>query len=472
VEDGIPAVFSPPPHEYCLVPATEWPQRYTRLLEATTRREPGAPGTSEEVARRWVGGGGFRVDRTDSKPVPPALTVREPWQGGTVRFDSRFDVDDVLERARLWLTRKGSPFGDFLDQRLRGYLSPVQNGRPVADLQQRINRFKDGLQDTLQSATPLVYIDSAVFGRVHPRSGWRSREMTTLVAEDLPLPPGSEARQAAEDVLRATVPPHRPVEEFFSDGTVDVEGVLYVSRLAGAVHPATVTSLTAPIAQRWAAARSAGAIGGFWQNRRARPLAEFCPVSPAVLDQMIRGWFTGRLLGIIPDPTAQQGFQIGYERYGEIKRARFPWPLLRGGPELIDRSLRREWLPGLLETLVISFVLVAAETDSVDAYDELWKLGGSSALRGWIVEGKSVAALTTPQVNGSTAQERKDHVLDALVQMREPYHHELTSTAVVDDPAQFFRIPYGFELYPRLLSALDSLEAGISAVSTGGEEFG
>jgi hypothetical protein len=56
--------------------------------------------------------------------------------------------------------------------------------------------------------------------------------------------------------------------------------------------------------------------------------------------------------------------------------------------------------------------------------------------------------------------------------MREPYHHELTSTAVVDDPAQFFRIPYGFELYPRLLSALDSLEAGISAVSTGGEEFG
>ena len=145
--------------------------------------------------------------------------------------------------------------------------------------------------------------------------------MTTLVAEALPLTDGPARERSPRTSCGPTCRPIDRISEFFGDGTTDVEGVLYVSRLAGAVHPATITSLTAPIAQRWGTVRSTGSVAGFWQNRRARILPEFCPVTPAVLDEMIRGWFVGRLTGVLGSPDRAEGFQIGFVEHGVTKRA-------------------------------------------------------------------------------------------------------------------------------------------------------
>ena len=473
-DQGVPDQFAPPPLEFCLVQATEWPRLHERSCwDATTKEDP-VPGNSAEVARRLVGGGGFTTLRDGHKDVVgAALMLTEPWTGGPVRFESRFTVDDVAERARLWLSRPGSVFGDFLDQRLAGYLSGLANGKPVPDLPTASTGSRTACRRPCAAPPRSSTSTQAVFRRVHPRSAMSGATMTTLIAEQLPLPAGP-ARDIAEQVLRTYLPTDRPLGEYFGDGTGDVEGVLYVRRLAGAVHPATVTSLTAPIAQGWGAVRSSGSVAGFWNNRRARLLDEFCPVSPPVLDRMIQGWFVGRLTGVIAAPEPHTGFEIGYEENGRVKRARFPWPLLCPMPEdMTDPSRRREWLPALLETLIVSFVLVASDPEIVDGYDRMWKLGGSSALRQWITEGRVDGAIVTPQVKGMSAEERKEHLLDALEQLRRPYELEASAKVVLDlDPDNFARIPYGFELYPRFAAALDTLEAGISTVSTGVGELG
>ena len=104
-------------------------------------------------------------------------------------------------------------------------------------------------------------------------------------------------------------------------------------------------------------------------RRRARTLQEFVPVHPDVLSSMIRGWITGRMLGLIPDPSHEEGFSIRTEE-GE---ARFPWPLVQGHG--LPSSGKVSWLPALLESIPLAFALYSTEPNIIDAYDEMYLLG-------------------------------------------------------------------------------------------------
>ena len=120
-----------------LVDPATWPHRYERLLLQTTQREAQPSGGAAEVARRIVGGGGFSVSE-DGRDVarcrPPSGS---PSRGPAAPCASRPPSVSTTSsgRARLWLYRPGTAFGDFLDQGLASYVSGLENGRPVADLQ-------------------------------------------------------------------------------------------------------------------------------------------------------------------------------------------------------------------------------------------------------------------------------------------------------------------------------------------------
>ena len=310
-----------PPLEYCLVDPATWPHRYERLLLQTTQREAQpAAGRPRSPAGSSVAEGSRSARMVTTCLVPSAIRLAEPWTGGPVRFEVAFDVDDVVGRARLWLYRPGTAFGDFLDQGLASYVSGLKEwkaGCGSAGAARSVPGRTAARPAELESAGA-DRSGGLPEGASGLRDGRRHDDHTRGGGAAVDRRP---VRAIAEDVLRAQLPANRPLSEFFGDGTTDVEGVLYVTRLAGAVHPATITSLTAPIAEGWGTIRWTGSVAGFWQNRRARILPEFCPVTPAVLDEMIRGWFVGRLTGVLGSPDRAEGFQIGFVEHGVTKRA-------------------------------------------------------------------------------------------------------------------------------------------------------
>lgn len=473
VDDGVPALFAPPPLETCLVAPSTWPGLFDKLLRETAADEEGIRASAEETVRRIVGGGGFSFER-DGQPVtiPPALDVEQDWSGGPLQLQVALSVSDIEERARVWLNRRGTVFGDFLGQKLGAYLSPMgPGGAPVPDYQDRLDRFRDGLQRTIDSATPLVDIDQVIFQRVHPNSALGSGK-TKLIAEPLPLTSGP-AYEIAKRVFE-TQPGVAPdqLTEFFTDSSADREAVLYVSSLPGAVHPAAVTSLTRPIQSSWNGVRnSSTSVGLFWQNRRARRLDEFVPVAPSVLDQMISGWFVGRLLGRISNPDPEVGFQIAYQHAAGPKIARFPWPLLASGAfNVASPNAKHKWLPAILESLGLAYSLLATEPDILEGYDQLFKLGDGDALEAWVVTGDAGPAApgVRCQLSGASLAERKTTAENGLRTLSKECFQRLSQQRVVADPAEFFAIPYGFELWERYPSAFAYLEKRLAGL----EEIG
>lgn len=473
VSDGVPTMFAPPPLETCLVDPGTWPDLYSRLLRETAADESGARGTADEVVRRIVGGGGFSFER-DGQPVtvPPALDLEEDWSGGPIRLKVALSMDDIEERSRVWLMRRGTIFGDFLRQKLGSYLSPVgPGGVPVADFQSRLDRFRDGLQRTLDAATPLVDIDPAILQKIHPTSVMQNGRLTKLIPEPLPFRSGP-AYDAAYRIFEARIGgDEERLKNFFTDASEDHEGVLYVSRLLGAVHPAAITSLTRPIQASWNNVRNnSSSVGLFWQNRRARRLDEFVPVAPSVLDQMIAGWFVGRLLGRISDPNPETGFSIGYPGDIAPKVAGFPWPLLSSGSMSISSPAHRnQWLPALLESIGLGYMLLATEPDILEGYDQMYLLGNGAALEHWVVTGDPgpSAPGARCQLSGTTLEERKTVAEEGLKKMGEDFARAINAQRVVADPNEFFTIPYGFELWERYQAAFNKLEkrlAGLDSV--------
>ena len=376
---GIPRQLVPPPLEFCLVESEKWPDLYVDLVSASASHDQ-EEGGWETILRTMVGAGGFTINRDGvEERVETAIEVKkgEHWSpraaggdGMSVKFEKHYEVEDVVVRAREWITRQGTAMGDFLDQGLMEYLNDTHaDGNAVIDHQQRLNRFEQQLEKTLKASSPLVSIADGAALKVHPANA-ADVVSFSRVMEQLPLGSGHPAYSVASTVIEQTVfgagAPAGAIDPYFGTERRGVESATCVSYLDSAVHPAAISSLMGPIVQAW---NSSGDKGAFWMRRRARTLQEFVPVHPHVLRSMIRGWATGRMLGLVPDGTPEQGFSIKTEQ-GE---ARFPWPTVRG--QIPTASGKVSWLPALLESIPLAFARYSTEPTILDAYDEIYLLG-------------------------------------------------------------------------------------------------
>ena len=383
---GVPPQLVPPPLEFCLVESDEWQDLYVDLVSASSSSDR-EEGGWETILRTMVGAGGFTVNRDGVEhKVETAIELKkgEHWSpranggdGLSVKFDKHYDVEDVVIRAREWITRQGTAMGDFLDQGLMEYLNDTHaDGNAVRDHQQRLNRFEQALNKALKASSPLVNIADQAALKVHPTNHAQATSYSRVM-EPLPLGTNHPARSLAEKVIEQTVfgsgAPAGAVDEYFGTERRGIESATCVSFLDSAVHPAAITSLMGPIAQAWAS--SSGDKANFWMRRRARNLEEFVPVHPEVLRSMARGWVTGRMLGLVPDPTHDQGFTVETDR----GQAAFPWPTIRGRiPTSPSDGI--SWLPALLESIPLGFARYSTDSTVLDAYDELYLLGQSDRL--------------------------------------------------------------------------------------------
>jgi len=385
--DSVPKSFRPSPLEFCLIDPVTWPDLYQKHLAATVQSEqPGYGLTPEDFVRGELGKSALMLDVSWVETSP-------------ARFKTSLRPRDFLERARTWIHRRNYPFGDFLHQSLRTYLADTDAlQQPIPDRIERRMKFYEQLRKAIDRAKPLVHVDGRVFFDVHPgateeRSGYVESGTVPikLEAEKIPLERSEDEdspyQQARRILLGTPGVLASAVDGYFDSARVDAEGILFVYRLSGAIHPAAISSLSAPIAAAWADGfpdtaaddTSPGLI-----DRRARRLREFVALRPSAVDAMCRGWLIGRALGFVN--FDDRGITVSH--FGDdivSPPGRFIWPLL--GDYRINKDYGRLnhpsetapgkilWFGGILESTALAHMLFATDNSATDGHEALFMLG-------------------------------------------------------------------------------------------------
>jgi hypothetical protein len=409
-----PQELEPPRSEYTVIEKEDFADTFEALLRATYT------GQSDIQARNDVRAdiaGGLSVRRALA-PLPrnsqeagqlgrvTLIGVDQDWLpgyelvGGSVaprraQFRARCHSEQVLERSDRWLMRPDYPFEQLLSVDLRSYTqSPEGDRDDTPEYVERQNRVIAKLEAAIGAAAPLIRLNDGLVTQFHKKLTFKT-DVSMIPFRGHPL----------EDRIRTS-----RVYELFKDRNDKFEDLLtndaelpyidIISQLSAPVSPIVIDSLMSPIGEAWSRARSSTGGQGemlFWELRRTRPLREFIPVPQRHLRCMIRGWFTGRILGLID--TSQMPYRIVDDLLGvNARMVQFPQRFLTS-----TTPNTRDQLPFALESMPLAMVEAnrSSSTSALEPYTALRDLGMTDpngtdilayprlhpALRGWIETG-------------------------------------------------------------------------------------
>jgi len=376
----------PPASEYTLIESDEFNEQFLSLLSQSVGDvDPLERETHRTLARTDVISGAFlrkleAEAKENEKVVRPlqAIIVSQPWvpSVGVLRdtnraranivVDLKFHPEDMAKRADVWLHREGTAFKNMLTATLRTYTSGsavfagnIHVSEP--EYAERRTRFLGKLRAAIEASAPLVQLDMALHTAVHEVRGFK-RQFSKFPFNGHPL------QNAVTDVIRPLIQagaqddgnPAQINSYFVNDASI--ESIQIISTLRGAHHPILFKSLLQPIAQRW---NQENALpqkrAAFWTKRRARLAGEAIPAPQEHIVCMIRGWFTGRMLGLIDVPRNGQVRPISIAQPWSLDSApaRFPDPLLTTPTNAGDE------LFAVLEALGLAFVNVGVANSTI-----------------------------------------------------------------------------------------------------------
>lgn len=421
-----------------------FPGLFDELLAATLGVALGAPAERWRSLRHAVVTGDYLeeatpTDRRLAGRVRPLFEVVDQWQpseaillGGEpdrpARFRLHIERDELVDRARAWLTREGTDYNDFLSLGLRSYLQEPDKKVPASVSRDRERAFQSALEAAFEAAEPLVHIDPVLLSEVHDRT------LTThAVPGEIPLK-NHRLEKWVNEFLDSKLADR-------TDGTHDnvtqndrVKRISIYSMLEGALHPAVFRSLIDPIADGYAAASRLGKLRDFWKWRRSRPLAQSIPLPNPMARALVRGWFIARFLGLL---------SVNREDVGTVVRLEKG----RGGPVVESPPLvstpgesRPRQLGAFLETmaLAIPFSADAGKPDEMlgiyDALIELGRIPGttgaevgefrelSPVLEEWVVSGTAYGLEAgVPQIEFEEPGKRATALAELVTRLDEDY---------------------------------------------------
>lgn len=466
----VPSAYRPAPTEKVLLNPSEWDSTYRGLLAEVAG--------SVEAARDEIAAGGFGYGPAiDRKQAESMLVIdhKERWwdqKASPVKVTLNLQPGQVRKRASQWLTNENTSVGRFLGMGLKEYLDEPGAERPA-----RMKAFEEAFTAAFSLAQPLISIPESLMSRVHPTHSSRA---CNFICEPVPFPPSmTEGRAIVEKVLYGHNPP--PGGWFKASNVAGVEKILMTSVLENAVQPAAVMSLSEPVYRAWdkvvsqpAHTRTA-AIQGFWSNNRARLLSEAIPLTVSAQRSIVRGWFVGRLLGLVTDPTETEPCRVCFREDGADFAAKLPWPLLHHGKtgDLHKRTHTTKLLPALLEHMALSMLTLGHKPDALDGYEMLYRLGNNmgEVVADWVLDGSlPVSNGQKPQVEGHDAESRRDALQSAVTTLSERYETAIQKEIYPSSWSKFVDIPFGIELYPLFAECL--AEIGAAAVVDIEDSFG
>ena len=378
-----PKSLEPPAGEFTLIAAESYPQHFASLMAETF---PDLPVQQQRGRVRDAGIDGRFVASepgvSDSKYNSlRCLSVQHDWWPQTkwmdpMRTASRLQVKaqtgigDLRRRSARWLHRGGTPFAKFLDLTLRSYLGSealFADGLSHQDAEANTARFLTQLSGAIKASAPLIDIDPALLGMVHQGRGGASHRR---FFSEMPLQGHAAEAEVRQVLVGQGVDEQDLADILGNDGSLTY---IDITSTLNAPHSLLVMkSLLEPIANAWAKASGlAQARFSFWRHRRGQPLDKFVPVPQSMLLCMIRGWFTGVLLGHIDIGDGSRAVRIRAKKPDPVE---FPFPFLTDGSDKFAR------LGQVLEALALANMRigVTGSLDPLEPYKALRDLGKSA----------------------------------------------------------------------------------------------
>ncbi len=441
----VPRDMEPPPSELPLIQPDDYNGLFVEMLaDSVTEELKGA--VRQEVRSKVISGDFLRRQYEDgvlhdSDGLLCVAIDHEWWPGPSAtqgRLESptdlgvkvNVDLGRLEARARAWLHLTGSVFGDFLSTSLRSYLgssSLMDSGRTSQrEYDRRIKRFFAQWDAAMEVAKPLINLDAGLMPTVHPDNDLEPRRsFSQLPFSGHPVEADVRIKLSASGVKDSVI------ENLFSTDD-SIKHVDITTSLDAPHSVLVIDSLLRPIAESWGEHRMSGHIQTFWSRRRARPVSEFIPAPQALISCMVRGWFTGLLLGLIDRGDGRSAVKIA--RINDTP-AEFPFPYLSPESTHLDR------LPLILEALGLAYVQVSLQSDlgPLSAYCELRDLGRSAPgaglynyeslhpdLEDWIADGSAKGAIKDPVLDPSGGPaERIDNLLDVVKANQDQYLEDM-----------------------------------------------
>jgi hypothetical protein len=310
---------TPPQSEYTIIKSEEFPELFDDLLAKTV----GGPNIKKMAHRQTV-----RTDVVVAGFINTAIEVNpqleskfgrlrmlnitsEWWPGMSVvtnshlgpksaTFDLNLKTEDLLERSRQWLNQSGNAFKTVLDDDLRSFTQPTDATVGIGldgVYAERRTAFLSAMESAINASKPLINLDdqlmSVLLGADHPKL---AVEMSTVPFRGHLLEDAVKSRLQVElDKL----PIRKDADGYLSTDS-KVKHIDIVTSLYGAYPVLVIQSILQPIAQAWNAAKlSPVNRGEFWNKRRARRLQEFIPAPQEHIRCMVRGWFSGVVMGLV-----------------------------------------------------------------------------------------------------------------------------------------------------------------------------
>lgn len=460
--DIVPSHLKPSPNEFLLEPSDNYPTILSSLIAKTVGNE--RPVEARVIAERQVLLG---VENSD-EGKQQLVTLERAWVPrshkfhdspsavpATARFTITAGAEDVLHRARTWLSHGGTPIGSYMAEGLREYLNP--DSVSPQEHESRLDRFDGQLVAALNAAAPLVSINPAVLVQVHDR---HEIHYSTSFSE-IPLPDRSAAKERFTRLLEARGQWSEKVAKAFGDSDGAFVDIFTV--LSEPYEPVVFDSLMKPIASEWGQrSTAADTRAEFWRWRRARALPEALPFAPSVLNEMVRGWFVASLLKHLrTEDTVSIYVPAETGKGGEF--ANFPSPTLTS-----VRSNGPDILPVLLESFAIAMLDVNTQESlrPMMPYTRLQQLGraahtastaGRDELRAWILNGEN--AIEKLGDRDGSWEKRKQDTLARLISLEQKYTSHF---AEVEDRGEMLDVPLSFELRHQILAALEDLHSAVA----------
>ncbi len=424
-----PKELEPPRSEYTVIEKEDFATTFDALLRETFSGQSDLQARAE--VRADVSGG--RSIRTALEPLRVAspewaavsgltlLALEQPWlpgfelTGGAVGarralFRARCHSTDVLERADRWLMRADFPFEQLLSVDLRSYTrSPDGDRDDSPEYVDRQNRVIAKLEAAVGAAAPLVRLNDSLLKRFHSTMADDRLFRTDLSM--IPFRGHPLEERIRESAVSAAFKGREAKFDSLLTNDAELPYIDIISQLQAPVSPIVIESLMSPIGEEWSKAQSSpGGQMLFWRLRRTRPLREFIPVPQRHLRCLIRGWFTGRMLGLID--TSNRPYTIVHDLLGvNARKVSFPARFLTP-----TAPTRMDEMPFTLEALPLAMLEVnrSASLSAMEAYAALRDLGmtdpdGSDilayprphpAIAGWIATGEVPGAGRVPGTGG------------------------------------------------------------------------
>ena len=453
-ESIVPSSYVPDPNVVLLTDL----ERYPALFEDLLARSLG--GSSSGASRLAID----RVIESSSEDDGPGISTAtriapfitlDPWHPGSGRqaaFEVALSPEVIRGRCSSWLVSDTSVgIGAYLTEPLSERLT---NASP-----DEVAHFVSRFRVALERSAPLVEVSSRVLTEVHGIA--KPEIIRTMSTIPLPVTPGQEAYDRISDLLRTFGMEDGEIVDRFrtgegESGSADIE----VSTFMRGYHPVVFSSLVTPIA---AAAREQLGKGdrGFWMMRRARPLDQFVPLSESRIEQLARGWYVGRLLGMITFTDVEIFGQASVS--ASISRGSsgpIPLPAVTLGRPPVSQ---RDVFASVLESYPLAEVLYAAgDPGALLPYERLLELGLGNEFKDWIRTGELPFGVSP---GGQDPESRANTLMSKLKDVRSKV--EEVNAEYLPRADEWSQPPMTWELVNVLLVAIDSLIDIVGGVQTG-----